>query len=413
MGTSATNTSILVIDDDPITLSLLQKYLTYQGYDVSTFAEPEAALHALQEKSWDLVLLDWLLPGMTGLQLLHKLRQFYPPGVLPVIMITAREASVDMVTALRAGANDYITKPLNLPVVEARIQSQLATVRSIQIPSNSSLLGGRYQVQRLLGEGGFGRTYLAQDLHRPGAPLCVVKKLLSVAPKEPEKLLRARHLFHREAQALETLGHYKYIPRLLAYFEQNGEFYLVEEYIEGQSLKEQFLAGKDWSLLEIFSFLKNLLKTLKFIHRHQVIHRDIKPDNIIYCPTRGDYILIDFGAVKKVVAESDPELATLSIGTRGYAPIEQLMGFPEWNSDVYAVGMVTMQALTGLPPTDLPWNHHTGELDLTPWRTPKNSHLLNILQGMTRYYSQDRYPSAAAVLKDLGKLEPILMRLME
>lgn len=412
MGTGATNTSILIVDDDPITLTLLGKYLTYQEYNVKMFAEPESALLALQEQTWDLVLLDWLLPGMTGLQLLHRLRQTYPPGVLPVIMITAREDSADMVTALRAGANDYITKPLNLPVVLARIQAQLATVRTVTA-ATPDLLGGRYQVQRPLAQGGFGCTYLAQDLHRPGTPWCVVKKLLSVAAGEPEKLQRVRHLFHREAQALETLGHYKYIPRLLAYFEQSGEFYLVEEYIEGESLKALFAAGKIWSYPDLFGFLKNLLKTLKFIHRHQVIHRDIKPDNIIFDQPSGHYILIDFGAVQETLPGADLHTSPLSIGTRGYAPLEQLLGYPEFNSDLYALGMVSMQALTGLPPTELPWDHSTGELDMTPWRTPQTTPLLDLIQGMTRYYPQDRYASAAAVLKDLGKLEPILLRLME
>jgi len=291
MAVGVTNTSILIVDDDPITLNLLQKYISGQGYHVRTYTDPETALAAIGEQVWDVVLLDWLLPSMTGLQVLQRLRQTYPPGVLPVIMITAREDTGDMVTALQAGANDYITKPLNLPVVVARIQAQLATVRSLA-PRTTDLLGGRYQLQEVLGEGGFGRTYLAQDWHRPGAPLCVVKKLLSIPANEPEKLLRARHLFHREAQALETLGQYKHIPRLLAYFEQEGEFYLVEEFIKGSSLKEQFANGQPWRPQEVFSFLKNMLKTLKFIHRHLVIHRDIKPDNIIYSSEKKDYIAI-------------------------------------------------------------------------------------------------------------------------
>ncbi len=409
MTTGGDNTAILIVDDDPITLNLLRKFLTSEGYQVGTCAEPETALAALQAQKWDLVLLDWLLPGMTGLQLLYRLRQAYPPGVLPVIMITAREESTDMVAALHAGANDYITKPLNFSVVAARIQAQLATVRSVQVPTGSPLLGGRYQIQRPLGEGGFGCTYLAQDWHRPGAPLCVVKKLLSIPPRESEKLLRARHLFHREAQVLETLGHYKHIPRLLAYFEEKGEFYLVQEYIAGESLQSQFGAGKVWSFADLVSFLKDLLKTLKFIHRHQVIHRDIKPDNIIYCPTRDNYVLIDFGAVTEFTPES-VDRGTLAIGTRGYAPLEQLLGYPEFSSDIYALGIVTLQAWTGLPPTELPWNPNTGELDLTPWYTSQTTHWLNLIQGMTRYHSQERYASAAAVLKDLSKLEPILLR---
>ncbi|MCS7292400.1 MAG: protein kinase [Gloeomargarita sp. SKYBB_i_bin120] len=326
-------------------------------------------------------------------------------------MVTGRAASADVVTALQAGANDYITKPLDLPVVAARVAAQLATVRSIQAtkPTLASHLGGRYEILRPLGEGGFGRTYLAQDWHRPGKPLCVVKKLLSVPLTEPEKLRRTRQLFQREARVLENLGHYKHIPRLLAYFEQDGDFYLVEEFIAGPSLRERFADGKPWPVPAVFGLVKNLLKILKFMHRHSVIHRDIKPDNIIYEAASDHYFLIDFGAVKEMSPQPDPYAASVSIGTRGYAPIEQLMGYPEFNSDLYALGMVALQALTGVPPTDLPWDVHNGELDLTPWRTPQNGHLLNILQAMTRYYPQDRYPSAADALRDLNKLEFLLL----
>jgi len=404
MGRGLNTASILILDDDPVSLSLLEKYIANQGYQVTTYTDPEAALTALTEPVWDLVLLDWLLPGMTGIQVLHRLRQTYPPGVLPVMMVTTREDSRDVIAALQAGANDYIVKPFDLPVVVARIQAQLATVRSVRLPV-TDLLGGRYQVQQVLGQGGFSRTYLARDWHRPGAPLCVVKKLLSVATDEPEKLLRARRLFYREAQALELLGHHKNIPRMLAYFEQEGEFYLVEEFIEGISLQEQLATGQPWAPKEVLRFLKHLLKTLKFIHRHLVIHRDIKPDNIIYSPLRNDYVLIDFGAVRQILPQADVTAPTIAIGTRGYAPLEQLLGYPEFSSDLYALGMVCLQALTGLPPTELPRDQTTGELDCRPWLTPQTSHLLAILTGMTRYYPQDRYPSAVAVLRDVQKLE--------
>ncbi|WP_448570920.1 CHASE2 domain-containing protein [Trichothermofontia sp.] len=268
------------------------------------------------------------------------------------------------------------------------------------------LLADRYQITQLLGTGGFGQTYLAEDTHRPGKPICVVKRLL-LAQKNPRHMEIARRLFKAEAEILETLGKQKYIPQLLAYFEDEAEndFYLVEEFIEGQSLCDLLPADKrqpeDW----VLTWLKGMLEILVPIHAAHVIHRDIKPSNVIIRKRDQHPVLIDFGAVKQLnpYANEDEEALTVAIGTRGYAPPEQLLGSPNLSSDLYATGMICIQALTGIPPTKLPRDEDSGELNWRPLAkvTPEFG---AIIDKMTWYFFTDRYRSAMEVLQDLKQL---------
>ncbi|MEH2329748.1 CHASE2 domain-containing protein [Nostoc sp.] len=280
----------------------------------------------------------------------------------------------------------------------------LPAVDSPETKSGDLLLSGRYKISKTLGAGGFGRTYLAQDTQRPGNPTCVVKKLMP-ARQDTRFLQVARRLFHSEAEILETLGKHHQIPELLAYFEDNQEFYLIQQYIEGHTLSEELPPGQNVQNESfVMEMLKQVLEVLEFVHQHRVIHRDLKPTNIIRCVQNNRLVLIDFGAVKLMQPPSSEqtELATVAIGTRGYAPPEQFAGHPRLCSDIYALGMIAIQAITGIPPQELHPDPETGNV---MWRqtAPVSEELAAILDKMVCYHFSDRYQSATAVLQDLKR----------
>ena len=267
------------------------------------------------------------------------------------------------------------------------------------------LLDGRYRIASKLGEGGFGHTYLAHDTRIPNEPLCVVKHL-KPASSDREYLKVASRLFTSEAQTLAQLGDHDRIPRLLAYFEQAGEFYLVEEFVEGQSLELELVRGYRLSEIQVIQILDDILSILEYIHSHGVIHRDIKPDNIIRRKSDRKLVLIDFGAIKQVQTQMNQEgqtIATVAIGTLGYMPSEQAQGKPRPNSDLYAIGVIGIQALTGLPPRELQEDYQTGEL-IWQHLVPNKSGLIDVLAKMTRYHYKDRYESATEIRKALATL---------
>jgi CHASE2 domain-containing sensor protein/predicted Ser/Thr protein kinase len=265
------------------------------------------------------------------------------------------------------------------------------------------LLSGRYQISRVLGSGGFGSTYVAKDTQRPGNPTCVVKQLMP-ARRDTRFMEVARRLFDAEAEILLILGKHPQIPDLLAYFEEDNEFYLVEEYIKGNTLAKELSARDVQDEGYVIEMFKSVLQALNFVHEHRVIHRDIKPDNIIRNSLNNELVLIDFGAVKKMQPPSnETELATVAIGTRGYAAPEQLAGHPRLSSDIYALGMIGIQALTGIPPQALQINPDTGNVEWRQFVTVSDK-LANILDKMVCYHFNERYQSASEVLEDLSKL---------
>lgn len=264
------------------------------------------------------------------------------------------------------------------------------------------LLNKRYKVTELLGSGGFSYTYLAEDTHRPGKPMCVVKHL-QPARTDEVFLDIARRLFKTEAEILDVLGHHDRIPQLMAYFEESQQFYLVQEYIRGQTIQEELTPKKLIPEAEVVSSIKDLLQVLKFVHARGVIHRDIKPSNLIRRQEDKRIVLIDFGAVKQIQPQMQAENATVAVGTAGYAPPEQFMGHPRLNSDIYAVGMIGIQALTGTPAkllerestTALAWRHLAENT---------SQELADILDKMVAYDFQSRYQSVEEVLQSLDDL---------
>jgi CHASE2 domain-containing sensor protein/tRNA A-37 threonylcarbamoyl transferase component Bud32 len=277
------------------------------------------------------------------------------------------------------------------------------TTDEVEPSESGNYLAGRYNINRVLGAGGFGLTYLAEDMHRPGTPTCVVKHL-KPARRDDKFLQVARRLFETEAQILEKLGKHPQIPQLLAYFEQKQEFYLVQEYVDGHPLTDELPVDKKLPEAQVIKLLKDTLEILAFIHEHQVIHRDIKPSNIMRRQSDNQIFLIDFGAVKQIqpLEPTDQENFTVAIGTRGYAPAEQYAGHPALCSDIYALGMIGIQALTGIPPYQL---SHSDSGDII-WRhlVTVREEFAVILEKMVRYHFAARYQSAAEVLEDLRRI---------
>ncbi|MEL7007993.1 MAG: protein kinase [Cyanobacteria bacterium J06588_4] len=268
---------------------------------------------------------------------------------------------------------------------------------------------GRYYVVRQLGRGGVGVTFLAQDQQCFDSQ-CVVKQL---KPKtvNPQTLAIARRLFNREAEIMNRLGHCDRIPRLLAYFEQDNEFFLVQELIEGHDLSQEILMGKPWSETKTLELLQDVLEVLLIVQQHSVIHRDLKPSNLMRRRQDEKIILIDFGSVKQVSTQmidaAGQVKQTVAVGTKSYMPMEQMMGRPGYYSDIYALGIIAIQALTGVNPQELPIDDD-GEIiwrQKLDRRTNYQPRFLDLLDRMVRYRHQERYASAGAVLADLKQLD--------
>ncbi len=288
----------------------------------------------------------------------------------------------------------------------------------------AKVLDGRYKLIKKLGAGGFGHTYMARDMRRPGSPLCVVKHL-KPANTDAEFLREARRLFNTEAEVLEKLGRHDQIPQLLAYFEENQQFFLVQEYIEGTPLNQEWksepapdqplsepLPTKKITEAEAIALLKDVLGILEFVHAEGVVHRDIKPDNLIRRKSDGKIVLIDFGAVKAFQSENPQQESqngrssfTVSIGTPGYMASEQMAGRPNFTSDLYSLGMVIIRGLTGIEPTELPTHPDTGEL-IWKDKVRISNGLAMVLTRMTRYNYPQRFPSAREALQGINAFCP-------
>ena len=267
-----------------------------------------------------------------------------------------------------------------------------------------TILRNRYKILKELGRGGFSVTYLAVDMDLPGNPKCVVKQL-KTRQSNNTILQIAKKLFEREAQVLYRLGKaHKQIPEMLAHFEENEEFYLVQEFVDGHDLTKEIKQRHRLNEEKVIKLLQEILEVLSFVHENNVIHRDIKLRNIMRRREDGKIVLIDFGAVKEIKGlarnQQGDVNSTLIIGTPGYMPDEQANGKPRLCSDVYAVGMLGIQALTGISPRELPFNPDNGELI---WRNSADisDRLAEVLTGMVRHHFSQRYQTAAEALEAL------------
>jgi eukaryotic-like serine/threonine-protein kinase len=246
-----------------------------------------------------------------------------------------------------------------------------------------------YKLISILGKGGFGTTYLAEKCDGFGGKYAIKK--FTFSSQNQNNFEKAKELFLREGSALQELSSYQHIPKFYGYYEENQELYLVQEFIEGKTLTDEI--GK-FNEKQLINLLDKILEILMFIHDKNVIHRDIKPDNIMR-RNNGELVLIDFGSVKIINLENCPHKPDTEIYTLVYAPPEQIKGKVQFNSDIYALGITAIQCLTNQLLTDKKEViDHLEQLKVSSW-------LQQILIKMIDLDYTQRYQSAEQVLNDL------------
>jgi serine/threonine protein kinase, bacterial len=266
------------------------------------------------------------------------------------------------------------------------------------------LLNNRYRVIKTLGSGGFGETFLAEDTQMPSRRYCVIKQLKPIT-HNPQIYKVVQERFQREAAILEELGDASsQIPRLYAYFLENGQFYLVQEYIEGQTLSQKLEQGA-MSESAVRDILVSILPVLDYVHRKGIVHRDIKPDNIIVRNSDGKPVLIDFGAVKETigtdVSPSGNSTRSIVIGTPGFMPSEQSVGRPMFASDIYSLGMTAIYLLTAKLPQDIPSDPATGAILWQQYVRNITPHFVAVLDRAVQFVARDRFATASEMLVTL------------
>jgi serine/threonine protein kinase len=276
------------------------------------------------------------------------------------------------------------------------------------------LLKERYRGIKPIGQGGFGRTFLAIDEDKPSKPYCVIKQFYPQA-QGTSTIQKAVELFNQEAMRLDELGEHPQIPDLLAYFTQDDRQYLIQEFIEGQNLAQELGNNGVFNEGQIRQILNELLSILQFCHAKQVIHRDIKPENIIWrrnnFASNNTLVLVDFGA-SKVATNTALNRTGTSIGSPEYVAPEQIRGKALFASDIFSLGVTCLHLLTGKSPFDL----HDANTDTWIWRqylqnqNPVSAELEKVLNHMTESIPAKRYQKADDVIRDLNQLTQISVK---
>jgi serine/threonine-protein kinase len=264
------------------------------------------------------------------------------------------------------------------------------------------LLNNRYQVIQVLGAGGFGETFLAEDTYMPSRRRCVIKQLKPIS-NDPKTYQVIQQRFEREAATLEYLGEANdQIPQLYAYFSENGLFYLVQEWVHGHTLTNVIQSQGQLQENTVREILLSLLSVLDYVHSKGIIHRDIKPDNIILREIDNKPVLIDFGAVKETIrttinAAGHPT-QSLVIGTPGFMPSEQAIGRPVYATDIYSLGLTAIYLLTGKYPQELETHPHTGQVIWQQFAGGISPQLVMLLTQAIEPRMSDRFTTANKML---------------
>ncbi len=360
---SAQPATILVVDDLPANRDLMSRRLERSGFQVVCASSGPEALDALKRGPVDLVLLDIMMPGMTGFEVLKAVRLARSPAALPVIMVTAKTDSEDVVEALSLGANDYVTKPVEYPVALARIRAHLGiraaakagavVVVEPQNPAHvvpGTVLDGRYRLDSLIGGGSFGTVFRAQHLELDRE--VALKVLATSAGSDPEALAR----FRREGASACRVQHPNVVAVLDFGVTRGGVAYLVMELLKGHSVEKELEEDTRLAPARSAEILSPVCGALACAHAAGVVHRDIKPSNVfLHRSSQGEMPkILDFGIAKLSREAALGQSLTVDgslLGTPAYMAPERFRRGPYGpKSDVYSVGAMLYEMLTGRLP---------------------------------------------------------------
>jgi len=352
--------TLLVVDDGDENRDMLTRRLGRRGFKVLAAEGGERALEIVDAEPVDLVLLDIMMPGMDGIEVLKRLRARWNQTELPVIMQTAKSDSQDMVDALELGANDYVTKPLDFAVVLARVQSQLraktqAAARKPAEPTAGdvgpgAVIAGKYRLDQRIGEGTFGAVYRGTHLEL-GVEVAVkvLQKSVTATQESVERFRRegvsAYRVRHPNAVAVSDFG-----------VTEGGVAYLVMELLEGNSLADEVEERGALSPHRANQILQPICSVLAEAHAAGIVHRDVKAENVFLHRTpRGEVVkVLDFGISKLAgdnLARDNLTADGYVLGTPAYMAPERLLDEPyDGRSDVYSVGILLFFMLTGQLP---------------------------------------------------------------
>ena len=345
---------MLVADDDPAISRLLRTLVSSWGSEPIVVTDGDAALSELSGSSpVPRALIDWMMPGLSGLDVVRTHRS--RGGEARIVMLTARDQSDDIVAGLRAGADDYVTKPFNHLELRARLMrgAPMHVVEPAQV-EGGTVIGGRYRLEYLIAEGGMGSIWRASHIELGQA--CAVKLIRPAQVASP--LARAR--FECEARTASQLRS-PHISQIFDYgVTPEGMPYLVMEYLLGRNLADTIEAGGPLPLAAVALIASQIARGLDVAHRAGVAHRDVKPENVFLEDTGDDSVvglpyrakLLDFGIARND-DEAGPRVTTERgfLGTLGYASPEQIVGDEVGErSDLWSFGATLCFALTGKPP---------------------------------------------------------------
>lgn len=412
---------ILIVDDIEENRDMLSRRLLRKSYETVLADSGEAALKVLDTTEISLVLLDVMMPGIGGIETLRQIRQRYSRLELPVIMVTAKDQGDDIVQAFNLGANDYVTKPLDLSVLIVRIQAQLKTINLsntnniVDAPSATEVVSEpkesetteRYRKIKVLSSTPISQIFTAQDLENSDEPLRIVQKI-QLQIHDPAILSTARNIFSDEVKKLETIKNNDGILLPVDAFEKDGSFYLISEYVEGCLFSADTAKALPQDMRKVVRITEEILRIIEPLHYRDIAHYQLNHSCFII-PKHGDgrLILINTGIHNRLLLKlteiypTETFLPSNDEGCQFFSSIDREAGY---QADISAIGMIALQILSGKSEAYALESLKFNESKWSIFDSVNNADLINFFKNMLCQDRDDAYTSIPDASRDILKL---------